>query len=121
MRRAAHRDAAEPVIVQALESVGASVTKLSAKGVPDLLVGYQGATFLLEVKTPGASKGGSNAKANSGQAEWRAAWRGGVVAVVETPAQALRAIGAGTHHGHVPWTDAERDEFIPPPRKGRKA
>lgn len=93
MRRAAHRDKAEPGIVEALEAAGASVTKLSGKGVPDLLVGYGGLTYLLEVKTPGASKGGNNGRTNSGQAAWRDAWRGGPACVVETPEGALSAIG----------------------------
>lgn len=117
MRRAAHRDKAEPAIVTALEAVGASVTKLSAKGVPDLLVGFHGVTFLLEVKTPKASKGGNNGLTNAGQSEWRAAWRGGVVHVVETPEQALRAIGVMP--SAPAWTEADRAELLPAPRRGR--
>ena len=113
-RRAAKRDANEPEIITALRAVGAVVWQVSEKGVPDLVVGYEGATFLLEVKAPGKWL-------TPDQKDVHAAWKGGHIFVVETPAQALRAIGAGTHHGHVPWTDAERDEFIPPPRKGRKA
>jgi hypothetical protein len=116
VRRASHRDKAEPDIVKALEGVGASVTKLSAKGVPDLLVGYQGTTYLLEVKTPGASKGGNNGRSNAGQSEWRQAWRGGPVFVVETPEQALWAIGVRPHVTPRPWTEAERAELIPAPR-----
>lgn len=113
-RRAARRDMNERDIITALESVGAVVWQVSEKGVPDLVVGYEGATFLLEVKMP-------KKWLTQDQKDVHAAWKGGQIFVVETPAQALRAIGAGTHHGHVPWTDAERDEFIPPPRKGRKA
>jgi hypothetical protein len=93
LRRAAHRDKAEPAIISALVAAGASVEALSKKGVPDLLVGFQGVTYLLEVKTPGASKSGNNAKANAGQAEWRERWRGAIVHVVETVEQALQAIG----------------------------
>lgn len=119
MRRAAHRDAAEPAIVAALEAAGATVVRLSAKGVPDLLVGHRGVTYLLEVKTPKASRSGNNGKANAGQAEWRARWRGGVVAVVETPEQALRAIGMEVSPERRPWTKEEREEYIPAPRGHR--
>ena len=50
-RRAARRDSNEVEIVRALIAAGASVTHLSGvDGLPDLLVGYQGRTVLLEVK-----------------------------------------------------------------------
>lgn len=45
------RDAAEPAIVQALESVGAEVWKVSGTGLPDLLVRYRGVLYAGEVKT----------------------------------------------------------------------
>lgn len=114
MRRyAAHRDTAEPAIVMALVAVGATVEGLSKKGVPDLLVGYRGVTYLLEVKTPRASKSGNNARANKVQAEWRARWRGGVVAVVETPEQALCIVGAVREMERPPMDE----DAVPPPRK----
>ncbi|WP_310619663.1 hypothetical protein [Flexibacterium corallicola] len=52
MRRAAKVDANQSEIVQALRSVGATVTSLAAVGggVPDLLVGYRRVNHLLEVK-----------------------------------------------------------------------
>jgi len=50
MRQAARRDGNEEQIVIALQAGGCSVIRLSQKGVPDLLVGRQGVTFLLEVK-----------------------------------------------------------------------
>lgn len=50
MRQAARRDDNETEIVTALESVGCSVYRLSQAGIPDLLVGRAGVTYLLEVK-----------------------------------------------------------------------
>ena len=44
------RDANEKAIVQALERVGATVFRLSEPGCPDLLVGWRGQWFPLEVK-----------------------------------------------------------------------
>lgn len=52
MRRAAKRDANEPEIVEALESAGYWVKRISADGFPDLCVGRLGRDriVLLEVK-----------------------------------------------------------------------
>jgi len=81
-----HRiDENQPTIVKALEDIGASVQSLGGKGVPDLLVGYMGENYLLEVKH---SKKGLN----DDQIDWHAAWRG-QVDVVRTIGQALRAVG----------------------------
>lgn len=104
-RRAARRDNNEVQIVAALTAAGASVTHLSAPGVPDLLVGYRGATLLLEVKTElgpqGGRRGGGASRPSAGgdgtysrdQLAWRAAWRGAPPVTVRTPAEALAAIG----------------------------
>lgn len=105
MRRAARRDESEPEIVLALEAVGATVQRLSATGVPDLLVGWRRGMWLLEVKlplTPRAavqpgrhlgSKGGVG-DMTADQVAWWRAWRGPTPVVVRTPAEALAAIGA---------------------------
>ena len=47
------RDANQAEIVKALESVGASVLDLAdvGRGCPDLLVGYAGREWLMEIKT----------------------------------------------------------------------
>lgn len=105
MRRAAKRDASEPDIVRALESVGATVERLSAAGLPDLLVGWRGRMWLLEVKLPltarGAVQPGHNLNSKGGQGDmtadqvaWWRAWRGPTPIVVRTPDEALAAIGA---------------------------
>jgi len=87
-RRAAQRDANEPEIVTALEAVGASVERLDAGpgGIPDLLVGYRGANYLLEVKT-------ASGKLRRAQLTWHPEWRG-QVSVVRTAEEAWAVIGA---------------------------
>ena len=80
------RDVNEAEIVDALVKVGASVVRLSSKGVPDLLVGYAGITYLLEVKQPGEQLTGD-------QVLWHARWRGERPTIVTSIEQAKRAIG----------------------------
>lgn len=99
--RAKRRDESEPAIVEALRAVGAYVALLDGGGLPDLLVGFQGRTILLEVKTP-QKNGRARSRNHEGgrgelkprQASFLDAWCGGTVAVVHTPAEALAAIGA---------------------------
>lgn len=105
MRRAAKRDESEPAIVKALEAVGASVQRLNAGGVPDLLVGWRGKMWLLEVKLPLTARGavqpgrhrgfahGANSDMTADQLMWRRAWRGPDPIIVRTPEDALAAIG----------------------------
>lgn len=100
--RPAHRDASEPAIIKALRAVGASVWPISGKDVPDLIVGYRGQTFLLEVKTRGKEytdkRNGKTYKRDGvlsdGQKKFFEAWRGGKACEVFTPEEALYAIGA---------------------------
>lgn len=93
MRVAAKIDANQEQVVLALRAVGASVQTLAAvgKGVPDLLVGYQGKTLLLEVKD--GRKPPSARKLTEDQLKWHGAWRGGPLAVVDGPDAALRMLG----------------------------
>lgn len=78
-------------IVAALRSVGASVTHLHmvGKGVPDLIVGYRGVNYLLEVKD--GSKTPSKQQLTPDEAKWHASWRG-QVRVVNSVDQALELI-----------------------------
>lgn len=85
MRTAAKRDGNESEIVAALEGVGCSVTRLSQKGVPDLLVARQGVNFLIEVKEP---KG----KLTEDQETFIWNWKGSV-AVVRSVEEALEVVG----------------------------
>lgn len=76
-----HRD-----IRAGLEAVGASV---DVRGPLDLVVGFRGVTYLIEVKT---AKG----KLRASQLAFLARWRGGPAVVVRTMDEALAAIGAVT-------------------------
>lgn len=74
--------------MKALRQVGASVEDLHKVGnsCPDLLVGYRGCNFVIEVKTP-------TGKLRPGQIDWHHSWHG-QVATVNTIEQALVVIGA---------------------------
>ena len=77
-------------IVDALISAGASVDSLAGVkfGVPDLLVGFRGINYLIEVKAD--SRRG---KLTPAQIEWHAKWRG-AVSVAHNIDEALEIIGA---------------------------
>jgi Holliday junction resolvase len=93
MRRAAKVDENQAEIVAALRQVGCFVEPLHAVGggVPDLLVGRNGETFLIEVKD--GNKPPSARKKTDAQVIWHDAWRGKPVAVVCNIREALDAIG----------------------------
>lgn len=94
MRHSAARDENEPAIVKALKKIGASVTRLDDSGVPDLLVGYQGETILMEVKAPLGPKGGSfRGSLTPAQKEWWRDWKGGIPHIVRNEAEALYLLG----------------------------
>lgn len=80
-------DANQNEIVEALRKAGASVYSLASvgHGVPDLLVGFRGQTFLLEVKT---RKG----RLTHAQKQFHATWDGHI-AVVRSVEDALFVIG----------------------------
>lgn len=94
------RDDVEPQIIAALKQIGASVQTLSETGAPDLLVGFRGRTFLLEVKDEHGKNRRGGKRTESGlrdsQEDWWRKWRGTDPAVVTTPEEALRAVGAVT-------------------------
>lgn len=93
MRRAAKTDANQTQVVEALRAAGATVQSLAAvgQGVPDLLVGFQGKTLLMEVKD--GRKPPSQRQLTEDQLKWHGAWRGGPVAIVDGPDAALRMLG----------------------------
>lgn len=92
MRRAAKIDANQPDIVAALRAIGASVQSLAAtgKGVPDLLVGWRGQTYLIEVKDGALPP--SARKLTPDQEAWHAAWTGKPVTVITCVDSALAAL-----------------------------
>ena len=91
MRRVAKKDDNHPEIVQALRQIGCTVQDLAVvgDGCPDLLVGYRGRNFVLEVKD--GEKVPSARKLTPEQVVWHHDWRGDA-RVVETVEQAIRAV-----------------------------
>lgn len=91
MRRAAKVDANQTEIVQALRQIGATVQSLAAvgNGCPDLLVGFRGKNWLLEIKD--GNKPPSAQALTPHQVEWHRVWAGHVV-VVNSVDSAIAAI-----------------------------
>ncbi len=86
------KDATQDAIVAALKEAGATVQDLSriaTPGVPDLLVGYQGQNYLIEVKPEEGTK--KQLSLRPSQEKWHAAWLG-QVAVAHSPQDALAII-----------------------------
>ena len=85
MRYAARVDANQEQIVSALRAAGAYVWII---GIPvDLLVGYRGHTFLVEIKS--TTKG----RLTPLQADFFENWGGSTLCRVDSPESALRMIG----------------------------
>lgn len=92
-RHAKARDANEPEIVAALKAIGASVERLDTP--VDLLVGFRGQTYMIEVKLPRGPKGGANgSRLTLDQEQLFDHWRGGPLAVARSAEEALRIVGA---------------------------
>jgi hypothetical protein len=89
---AGRTDANQARIVAALRKLGASVaiTSQVGNGLPDLIVGYQGRTVLLEVKD--GDKPPSGQKLTDAEAYFLANWRGGPAVVVKDEAEAMAAV-----------------------------
>jgi hypothetical protein len=85
MRYAARTDENQAAIVEALRKAGADVWVI---GLPvDLLVGYKGHTFLVEVKN------GPRKRLTALQADFFEIWGGGTLARIDGPEAALHMIG----------------------------
>lgn len=85
MRRAARVDSNQSEIVKVLREAGAYVFVI---GLPvDILCGYEGRTYLVEVKTD------SKKRLTALQADFFEKWTGGTLARVDSPEAALRMIG----------------------------
>lgn len=72
IRRRVDRNQAE--IVRSLREYGCSVQHLHiiGKGCPDLLVGYDGRNYLIELKSPGG-------KLTASEIEWGKNWQGQIL------------------------------------------
>lgn len=88
-RWAAKADTNQREIVAVLRAAGATVQHLHSvgDGCADLLVGYKGQNYLLEVKLPGE-------ELNKRQWEWHFTWKGDC-SIVRSKNEALAAIGCG--------------------------
>ena len=90
MRQSAKRDGNEAEIVDALEACGASVQRIDAAGVPDLLVGYRNQNLLMEVKTKEERN-----RLTSRQKEWLSRWNG-QWEIVSTTGEAIKVLAEVT-------------------------
>lgn len=82
------KDANHDAIVSALEGIGASVTDTHAlgEGFPDLVVGWRGINFIIEIKD--GSKPKSRRVLTDDEQEWFDDWRG-TAHIVYSPADAI--------------------------------
>jgi len=87
-------DANQSEIATMLRTVGCSVQPLHrvGQGCPDLLVGYQGNNFLMEIKD--GDKPPSAQKLTDPETAWHESWRG-KVHIVRNEREALDVIGIG--------------------------
>jgi len=88
--RARKVDDNQRAVVKALEAHGCRVQSLASvgNGCPDLVVGYRGRLYLLEVK----NRDGRGLGLTEAEAAWHQRWAG-MVAVVDGIDQALLAVG----------------------------
>ena len=79
MRHKASLDANHTEIVIQLRQIGATVVDLAkvGKGCPDLLVGWRGKTYLMEIKT-------KTGHMRATQEQFFRSWTGGYIAVVRS-------------------------------------
>ena len=88
MRTRPRVDRNQSAVIDALRAYGASVCSLAgmAHGTPDILVGFRGANYLMEIKD--GENIPSKRKLTPDQVKWHADWEG-TVHVVEWPEEAV--------------------------------
>lgn len=88
MRRALNQDSTQPEVVRVLRSVGVSVMRINSPepGCWDLLCGFRGRDFKLEVKGP-------DTPLSPEQELLHRTWCGAPTYVVRSPEEALAALG----------------------------
>lgn len=88
MRRKARRDDNHNAVADTFRALGCSVfeTDRVGEGFPDLVVGMQGDSLLIEVKNPETHYGRGGL--NKTQSAFAAAWRGSPVTVITSPDEA---------------------------------
>lgn len=92
MRRRGKIDGNQREVVAALRAIGATVQSLAdiGAGCPDLLVGFRGVTWVMEVKD--GRKPPSARRLTPAEARWLYSWRGGPACVVECAEDAVAAV-----------------------------
>jgi hypothetical protein len=92
VRRAAKVDRNQAEIVRDLRKAGCSVwiTSGVGQGAVDIVVGYDGRNFLLEIKDP--LQPPSKRRLTEDESTFHAGWNG-QIEVVETTEEAFRAVG----------------------------
>jgi len=94
MRRKAKRDVNEGEIVDGLRQIGATVDRINEEDLPDLIVGFRGVNYLIEIKAPSGPRGGvSGRELSLGQLRWARDWRG-QIGMARTLDEALHIIKA---------------------------
>jgi len=95
MRTKAKIDANQTAIVSALRQAGCTVQSLAAvgKGCADLLVGFRGVNYLLEIKD--GTLPPSRRHLTDDQIDWHSRWRGSV-RIANSVSEALHLVGATT-------------------------
>jgi hypothetical protein len=93
LKYGAKKDANHNEVVDALKEAGASVIDMShvGRGFPDLIVGFNSQTLLMEIKNPKTSYGKKGL--NKNQLKWREQWIGGTYCIVDSVESALKMIG----------------------------
>jgi len=104
--RAARIDDNQPEIIHGLRTIGATVQPLHSvgKGCPDILVGWRGKNFLIEIKdgkAPPSARGLTDA-----QLLFHSIWRG-QVAIAESIDDAFRIVGIKTGESPIAVEAAE--------------
>jgi len=93
MRRAARIDANQNNIVKALRAAGASVRVITqGDGIPDLLLGYNGHTLLMELKD--GDKPPSARKLTEAEQKFFDEWKGGNLSIVNSVEEALAILAS---------------------------
>lgn len=91
LRTASRVDGNQPAVVSALRAIGCSILYThQLKNCFDILVGYRGRTFLMEIKDPAQPLG--KRQLTEGEEEFRRSWRGSPYHVVHTPDEAIRIV-----------------------------
>ena len=92
MRRRGRVDENHAAIVDLLREFGCSVISTAGvgDGFPDLVVGFQGVTHLIEIKD--GDKSPSRRRLTDDEKEWHATWRGEAVYVLESAREAEQLV-----------------------------